>query len=86
MRYQCFIIVLAWPEGMTASVNKWYDKFFATNGKYRVGHSALVFVDAQKKDIYVSRAYSSLSDGVYIPLFARLKCVKVLRDWILFFI
>jgi len=47
-----FIIVLAWPEGMTASVNKWYDKFFATNGKYRVGHSALVFVDAQKKDIY----------------------------------
>ena len=41
-----FIIVLAWPEGMCAAAGSWYDKFFAKNGKYRVGHSALALVDS----------------------------------------
>ena len=39
-----YIIVLAWPEGLVASAGSWYDKLFAKNGKYRVGHSALVLV------------------------------------------
>ena len=42
-----FIIVLAWPEGLVAKAGSWYDKLFATNGKYRVGHSALVLVNAR---------------------------------------
>ena len=41
-----FIIVLAWPEGLVAQTGAWYDKFFAKNGKYRVGHSALALVDS----------------------------------------
>lgn len=40
-----FIIALAWPEGMVAKTDVWYDKFFAKNGKYRVGHSAAVLVE-----------------------------------------
>ena len=28
-----FIIALAWPEGMVAKTDVWYDKFFAKNGK-----------------------------------------------------
>jgi hypothetical protein len=40
-----FIIALAWPEGMVASTDVWYDKFFAKKGKYRVGHSAVVLVE-----------------------------------------
>jgi hypothetical protein len=40
-----FIIALAWPEGMVTSSGSWYDKFFSTNGKYRVGHSAVVLVE-----------------------------------------
>tara|TARA_Y100000746_G_scaffold172283_1_gene149579 strand:- start:432 stop:1085 length:654 start_codon:yes stop_codon:yes gene_type:complete len=39
-----FIIVLAWPEGMVTRAGAWYDFLFAKNGKYRVGHSALVLV------------------------------------------
>jgi hypothetical protein len=41
-----FIIVLAWPEGLVAPSGAWYDKFFAKNGQYRVGHSALALVDS----------------------------------------
>jgi len=39
-----FIIALAWPEGMVTRAGAWYDFLFAKNGKYRVGHSALVLV------------------------------------------
>ena len=39
------IIVLAWPEGMVAAAGGWYDKVLSTNGKYRVGHSALILVN-----------------------------------------
>ena len=46
-----FIIILAWPEGMVTAAGAWYDKFFARNGKYRVGHSALALVDAKEKKI-----------------------------------
>jgi len=41
-----FIIVLAWPEGMVAAAGAWYDKVLSTNGKYRVGHSALILVNS----------------------------------------
>ena len=40
-----FLIALAWPEGMVTATGAWYDKFFSTNGKYRVGHSAVVLVE-----------------------------------------
>ena len=43
------IITLAWPEGMVAATGSWYDRFFSNNGKYRVGHSALVLIDYKKK-------------------------------------
>ena len=43
------IIVLAWPEGMTSSADSWYDYFFAKNGKYRVGHSAIILVREKDK-------------------------------------
>ena len=46
-----FIIVLAWPEGMVAAAGAWYDKVFSTNGKYRVGHSALILVNSAKNQI-----------------------------------
>ena len=46
-----FIIVLAWPEGMVAAAGSWYDKVFSTNGKYRVGHSALVLVNSTNNQI-----------------------------------
>ena len=42
-----FIIVLAWPEGLCEPAGSWYDKYFAKNGKYRVGHSALVLVESK---------------------------------------
>ena len=41
-----FIIVLAWPEGMVMAAGAWYDKLLSTEGKYRVGHSALVLVNS----------------------------------------
>ena len=41
-----FIIVLAWPEAMVIAAGAWYDKFLSTEGKYRVGHSALVLVNS----------------------------------------
>ncbi len=40
-----FIIVLAWPEGDVCAAGAWYDFFFAKNGKYRVGHSALILIN-----------------------------------------
>ena len=46
-----FIIVLAWPEGLTTAAGSWYDKILATNGKYRVGHSALVLVNSKTKKL-----------------------------------
>ena len=46
-----FIIVLAWPEGMVAAAGSWYDKVLAKDGKYRVGHSAMVLVDSNTKQM-----------------------------------
>ena len=42
-----FIIVLAWPEGMVFGANAWYDKIFASNNKYRAGHSAVVLIESK---------------------------------------
>ena len=47
-----FIIVLAWPEGLTAAAGSWYDKILASNGKYRVGHSALILVNSKTKELH----------------------------------
>ncbi len=47
-----FIIVLAWPEGMVTAAGAWYDSVLATNGKYRVGHSALVLVNSETKQLH----------------------------------
>ena len=44
-----FIITLAWPEGMVFAADSWYDKIASSNGKYRVGHSALVLINAKTK-------------------------------------
>ena len=46
-----FIIVLAWPEGKTTAAGAWYDRLFATNGKYRVGHSALILINSENKEL-----------------------------------
>jgi len=46
-----FIIALAWPEGMVAAAGAWYDKVLSTNGKYRVGHSALILVNSANNQI-----------------------------------
>ena len=42
-----FIITLAWPEGMVAASGAWYDKILSKNGKYRVGHSAVVLINSE---------------------------------------
>ena len=47
-----FIIVLAWPEGMVAAAGAWYDKLLSTNGKYRVGHSALILVNSTNNQLH----------------------------------
>jgi len=47
-----FIITLAWPEGMVVAAGAWYDRFFTKNGKYRVGHSALILVNAKTKKLH----------------------------------
>ena len=44
-----FIITLAWPEGMVTAPGAWYDKIASTNGKYRVGHSAIVLISSETK-------------------------------------
>jgi hypothetical protein len=46
------IIILAWPEAMVAGANSWYDKYFSTKGKYRVGHSALILVDHTSEKLF----------------------------------
>mgnify|MGYP001366760544 CR=1 FL=1 len=46
-----FIIVLAWPEGLVSGAGSWYDRLFSTNGKYRVGHSALVLVNSRSNQL-----------------------------------
>ena len=46
------LIILAWPEGMTTAAGAWYDKYFAKNGKYRVGHSALVLVNSTTRKFH----------------------------------
>ena len=48
MKNDC-IVALAWPEGMVAAPGSWYDRIFSKNGKYRVGHSALLLIDSEKK-------------------------------------
>ena len=47
-----FIIILAWPEGMVTASGSWYDKIISTNGKYRVGHSALILVDSSTRKLH----------------------------------
>ena len=47
-----FIITLAWPEGVITAAGAWYDPLFATNGKYRVGHSALALVNSATNKIH----------------------------------
>ena len=52
MRNSDFIIVLAWPEGETTAAGAWYDPLFATDGKYRVGHSALILINSKNKELF----------------------------------
>ena len=49
MMQKDFIITLAWPEVMVAGAGSWYDKFASSNGKYRVGHSAIVLISSETK-------------------------------------
>ena len=46
-----FIIVLAWPEGMVEAAGAWYDRVLSNNGKYRVGHSALILVNSTTNEL-----------------------------------
>ena len=52
MKGEDFIIILAWPEGMTTAAGAWYDKIASTNGKYRVGHSALALINSKTQKIH----------------------------------
>ena len=45
-----FIITLAWPEGMVTAAGAWYDKILSNQGKYRVGHAALVLINGETKE------------------------------------
>ena len=47
-----FIITLAWPEGEIAAAGSWYDFLFSKNGKYRVGHSAMVLISATTNKVH----------------------------------
>jgi len=47
-----FIITLAWPEGMVISAGAWYDGVASTNGKYRVGHSAMLLVNGTTNRVH----------------------------------
>ncbi|MEC7646606.1 MAG: DUF6695 family protein [Bacteroidota bacterium] len=47
-----FIIVLAWPEGEVFGAGSWYDKIFASNGKYRVGHSAIILINNKTEEAH----------------------------------
>jgi hypothetical protein len=44
-----FIITLAWPEGWCAAPGSWYDKIASNNGRYKVGHAALVLINSDTK-------------------------------------
>ena len=52
MKSKDFIIILAWPEGVITAAGAWYDPLFATDGKYRVGHSAIILVNSENKKLY----------------------------------
>ena len=52
MKSKDFIIILAWPEGVITAAGAWYDPLFATNGKYRVGHSAIILVSSESRKLY----------------------------------
>ena len=47
-----FIITLAWPEGMVTAPDSWYDKIASKNGKYRVGHSAIVLINTTTQKVH----------------------------------
>jgi len=47
-----FIITLAWPEGMVKASGAWYDNILSQDGKYRVGHSALVLVNSTTNKVH----------------------------------
>ena len=51
MKNSDFIIILAWPEGEVIAAGAWYDTLFATDGKDRVGHSALILVNSDLRQI-----------------------------------
>ena len=55
-----FIIVLAWPEGMVTASGAWYDNYFSKNGKYRVGHSALILIDSKSNKLHYLDFYQTL--------------------------
>ena len=87
-----FIITLAWPEGMVTASDSWYDKFFSNNGKYRVGHSALILVNSETKKLHymdfgryhTPKGYGRVRDAetdpdVGIPLLAEIKNNKILN-------
>ena len=46
------LIVLAWPEGVITAAGAWYDSFCAIDGKYRVGHSAIILVNSESKKLH----------------------------------
>ena len=52
MKSKDFIIVLAWPEGVITAAGAWYDPLFATDGKYRVGHSGIILINSENKKLY----------------------------------
>lgn len=52
MNSKDFIIVLAWPEGMVQAAGAWYDRILSSNGKYRVGHSALALVNSETNKVH----------------------------------
>ena len=87
-----FIITLNWPEGMVTVSNSWYDKFFSKNGKYRVGHSALILVNSKTKKLHymdfgryhTPDGYGRVRDAetdpdVGIPLLAEIKNNEILN-------
>ncbi|MBE50722.1 MAG: hypothetical protein CMP51_03415 [Flavobacteriales bacterium] len=47
-----YLIVLAWPEGMTTAAGAWYDFIASKNGKYRVGHAALAIINSDNGKVH----------------------------------
>ena len=52
MKSKDFIIILAWPESMCIGAGAWYDPLFATDRKYRVGHSSIILVNSENNKTY----------------------------------